>query len=485
MASLSLKRLLGEDADAKSFAWFAIGLSMLTVFLRRSFYGVALASLPDTQFGYVVFWVVAVATAFAALVFRVRLTAELSSNPRPFVAACALASLFLLALHGFGLVVGGIMWGWLSAMLLGFAFVTLTITWGQAALALAVKNCNLALCSTVMAFALGYILSTLAVPLGSFAPGLFLAFPLLSALCWTQCPRRQVTPSTKFEKLKQLPLTRIMVPGAFLLLISLLRGLYYAGSIDYRPGLDAIAPNVLSIIMALVIIGLFLAGIEARQVLRAAIVLFALLLLAGLLLATYGIVEIQSQWLIIVGRNCFDIFLLLVLVEGARNLRISPVTLFVCLFLSFELASSCLSYFISPALVTMLDVSFPGLIPSVALATTLLFVGGCFLYLYSDGKVAATSQGMVVSAASAPDADSGADAQAALQAQLELLDGYRDLTPREREIALLLAQGNSYKRVAELLYVSPSTVQTHAKALYRKLAIHSKQELVDHLTRSE
>lgn len=480
-----MKRLLGEDADAKAFAWFVVGLSMLTVFLRRSFYGVALASLPDAQFGYVVFWVTAVGTALVALIFRVRLTAELSSRPRPFVAACGLASVFLLALHGFGLVVGGIMWGWLSALLLGVAFVALTIMWGQAALALAVKQENLTLCATVAAFALGYVLSTFAVPLGEFAPYLFLVFPLLSALCWRQCPRRQAVPSSKFEKLAQLPLARIAVPGAFLLLISLLRGLYYAGSIEYQPGLDAIAPNVLSILMAFVIMGLFLAGIEARQVLRAAIVLFALLLLAGLLLATYGIVEIESQWLIIVGRNCFDIFLLLVLIEGARNLRISPVTVFVCLFLSFELASSCLSYFVSPALVAMLDVSFPGLIPTVALATTLLFVGGCFLYLYSDGKVAAQPAAPATAPAPASDADAGVDTQAALQAQLELLDGYGDLTPREREIALLLAQGNSYKRVAELLYVSPSTVQTHAKALYRKLAIHSKQELVDHLTRSE
>lgn len=81
-----------------------------------------------------------------------------------------------------------------------------------------------------------------------------------------------------------------------------------------------------------------------------------------------------------------------------------------------------------------------------------------------------------------PTASDDAGRLTSLQARLQLLDGYADLTPREQEIALLLAQGNSYKRIAEMLVVSLSTVQTHARALYRKLSIHSKQELVNHLT---
>lgn len=53
------------------------------------------------------------------------------------------------------------------------------------------------------------------------------------------------------------------------------------------------------------------------------------------------------------------------------------------------------------------------------------------------------------------------------------------LTPREHEIATLITQGNSQKRIAELLGLSYSTVQSYTKGIYPKMGVHSKQELVD------
>ena len=46
-------------------------------------------------------------------------------------------------------------------------------------------------------------------------------------------------------------------------------------------------------------------------------------------------------------------------------------------------------------------------------------------------------------------------------------------------VADLLAEGNSQRIIANRLQVSIGTVQTHAKNVYRKLGIHSKQELID------
>lgn len=53
------------------------------------------------------------------------------------------------------------------------------------------------------------------------------------------------------------------------------------------------------------------------------------------------------------------------------------------------------------------------------------------------------------------------------------------LTAREAEVMLEFSQGNSLKKVAETMYISTSTAQTHVKSLYRKMGIHSKQELID------
>ena len=42
-----------------------------------------------------------------------------------------------------------------------------------------------------------------------------------------------------------------------------------------------------------------------------------------------------------------------------------------------------------------------------------------------------------------------------------------------------LSMGYSVKRVAELLVISANTVATHSSRLYRKLDVHSRQELMD------
>ena len=52
------------------------------------------------------------------------------------------------------------------------------------------------------------------------------------------------------------------------------------------------------------------------------------------------------------------------------------------------------------------------------------------------------------------------------------------LTPRETAILGLIARGNSYGGVARMLSVSVGTVQTHAKNIYAKLAVHSRGEAV-------
>ncbi len=51
------------------------------------------------------------------------------------------------------------------------------------------------------------------------------------------------------------------------------------------------------------------------------------------------------------------------------------------------------------------------------------------------------------------------------------------LTPREREIALLVKERLSAQEIAETLYISKATVKTMMRNLYRKLNIHSRSEL--------
>lgn len=52
------------------------------------------------------------------------------------------------------------------------------------------------------------------------------------------------------------------------------------------------------------------------------------------------------------------------------------------------------------------------------------------------------------------------------------------LSERETEILRLVAKGFSFDTVGEVLGISPQTVVTHVKKIYRKLAVHSRGEAV-------
>jgi two-component system response regulator NreC len=52
------------------------------------------------------------------------------------------------------------------------------------------------------------------------------------------------------------------------------------------------------------------------------------------------------------------------------------------------------------------------------------------------------------------------------------------LTPREREVVKMIAEGNSAREIASLLGLSVKTVEAHRFNLMRKLDIHNRAQLV-------
>ena len=63
-------------------------------------------------------------------------------------------------------------------------------------------------------------------------------------------------------------------------------------------------------------------------------------------------------------------------------------------------------------------------------------------------------------------------------------DAASGLSPRELEIARLIASGSSNREIAETLFVSIKTIETHVQHIFRKLQVKNRAEIAVWATRS-
>lgn len=61
---------------------------------------------------------------------------------------------------------------------------------------------------------------------------------------------------------------------------------------------------------------------------------------------------------------------------------------------------------------------------------------------------------------------------------LKSRQNHSDLSPREREVLQLIAEGYTNKQIAEILCISIKTVQSHRSNLMQKLDLHNQGELI-------
>jgi two-component system, NarL family, nitrate/nitrite response regulator NarL len=64
------------------------------------------------------------------------------------------------------------------------------------------------------------------------------------------------------------------------------------------------------------------------------------------------------------------------------------------------------------------------------------------------------------------------------------LDVFEALTPRERAVALQVAEGSANKEIARRLNITPRTVKAHLSAIFDKLGVRDRLQLVLALRRS-
>ncbi len=62
-------------------------------------------------------------------------------------------------------------------------------------------------------------------------------------------------------------------------------------------------------------------------------------------------------------------------------------------------------------------------------------------------------------------------------------DPYEQLTPREREVLIYIAEGYTNREIADILHISPKTVDVHRTRLMQKLDLHNVADLTRYAIR--
>lgn len=98
---------------------------------------------------------------------------------------------------------------------------------------------------------------------------------------------------------------------------------------------------------------------------------------------------------------------------------------------------------------------------------------------------AAIEKCAIKSAEETSDQGSFAESMGKLKDNCIAVSRTRDLTAREFDVLCMLVQGYSVSRVSEVLHIAEGTAATHKRHIYRKLDVHTKNELIDLVKNTE
>lgn len=461
----------------------AMGFAFCWPLLRRTYPGLLLAAMDDNSLGELGFFAAEVAlVGIAALVARARGGRSLEGMGN---AALPILAVVLFGLSGLGSL-GGALGAPVQIVGLGAFACAVPLLFALWLSVLVKAGVRVALPVLSVSFALSFVVSLLSLLEPPLRDGALWVAPLLSVGLWWWVDRLGLGGSSASEG--PAPVGRMAFPreligvlGLFIVVGGLLRGLSSPAGAAFAPADDMagiLFRNLVSLaIAAILAFGAYVAAYSVRESVIATIGSCALFMV-GLCLVAVG----RDPWvqqgldLVAMARNCLEFLLAVALVANASQPNAHRGTALTARFLLPIYVAQLISYGVVPAIIQGLGLerSYSDLFvlcSALCLALGMLGAMG-FIFLRAtcdDGEA------VIASPAERPATAQGTEVGLrALQAPLGLTD-------REVEIGQLLAQGHSYKKVAEVLTISLSTVQSHTRNLYRKCGINARQGLIDML----
>lgn len=480
-----------------------LGSTLYWPLLRRNALFYSLAGHDDDALGalgwYAAFLCVTALLVLATCVWR-SWTRRLLED-RPFVLvgiACLQAVIKVLEVSLAPEGALGVVVAIVDTALFACMFVMLTYMWASWYVALSARTATL---MAIASFGLSFVVKALMFVPGIVGVMLTACVPSASALLWVLGHGDCVSHSLPRQTARPRELARnglVVMLALFLVAGGIMRGVttgVVSGEISRPP----LTQDVISVIFAI----LLFVGCLLRPSLRGfyrmlwpiATILFFLGLLLISLVKADGF-DFGHQ-LLVMGRTCLAVFLWIVLVDVARARGFSVVLVFGAVFLLVDALSSLLGYVVMPLAMGALGISAAGATAPLSTIVAFLLIVSSLLFMtrtldaqalvLEAGAAGLGGQSRLGSGRRSMPGDARTDAQTALQADgqadaqdrhLAMLLDY-SLTDREMVVARLLSEGNSQRKIAELLELSVGTVQTHLKNIYRKLGIHSRQEFID------
>lgn len=346
-------------------------------------------------------------------------------------------------------------------------------------------------------FALSFFVKLVGLLVGPVAVALTALMPMLSFACWSCLAVQDLEPdgaagacldSGRGIAAIDGPVRgTVAILAAFLIAGGAFRGIAF-GMVSGKPLDPAFSlQDVVSVSFAVLVLAYYLAHASMLRLPWFVVPLSLIIFFAGLL---FMMVFADDQPavggnIVVMGRTSLGLVFWIVLVDVARSQNLSAVKVFGVLFVLIDVVSSLLGYVIVPFVVASLGFSLGDATAVLASVVAFALMAVPLVLL---GRTLGSTLGVVDAAGDGGVADATDAAKAACSdpsvedLSNSVRDGWLDaygLTEREVAVASLLAKGNSQRKIADILHVSIGTVQTHVKNVYRKLDIHSRQELID------
>ena len=323
--------------------------------------------------------------------------------------------------------------------------------------------------SYALSFVIGY-LSYLPAPLSLVRP---IGAPLISGICWLVCRlgdgAHAVTTGSDRPRRTGVDYGRLY-PAliALLVLASIPLAFISGGTASYRPSSLTLVRDTLNIVLIGLLAAVLALSKRPLQSRLPFLLIFSAFTLVGIAVASV----LSGDWFMMgigvmaTGKSSLALLLFaLVCLDGAPDSEIPKRC--VMFFVIPTLGSTLLHAVVVPAVCSAL-----GLAPEGFWGTaSLLFAGVlsvCPLVFLSSIAIRSERSGAPL-----------AEGPGSKVRSIELFSTTYGLSERESAVLELLLMGHTFKKIAEIMGLSESTVQSHSKGIYRKAGVHTKQELVD------